>query len=153
MPSGIEEDGKGQTGRGKTFLFRAWLYFLDIDEVQFMHYGKSTMIHPLIINVKKIAGEYQNPQTGGYQVLQKYGTIRSLMLDDIGKEDEFSLNYGNRVNIIEEIINLREDYGLLTFGTTNENELAALYDDRTISRMNKLFTALPIDHDIDFRLK
>lgn len=144
---------KGKTGRGKTFLFRAWKYFLSIDNVRAIHNDKQFMIDPLIVNVKKISGEYQDPETGGYQVIDKYGRVKSLMLDDIGKEDEFSRSYGNKINIIEEIINLREDQGLLTFGTTNKESLKELYDDRTVSRMYKLFNILPINHDIDFRIQ
>jgi len=143
---------KGDTGRGKSFLFKAWKYFLTIDDVMYLHNMEATMISPIIVNVKKISGEYQDPATGGYQVIERYGKIRSLMLDDIGKEDEFSRNYGNKINIIEEIINLREENGLLTFGTTNKETFNDLYDDRTVSRMNKLFNVVVIDHDIDFRI-
>ncbi len=144
---------KGLTGRGKTFLFKAWQYFLQVDNLGYIENGKGKAIMPLIINVKKIAGDYQHPETGGYIVLERYGKASCLMLDDIGKEDDFSRSYGNKVNIIEEIINIREENELLTFATTNENDLSELYDDRTVSRMNKLFTAVPINHKIDFRIK
>jgi len=142
---------KGLTGRGKTFLFRAWINFLKIDRAGFYCNNEIYQISPLIVNVKRIAGEYQDPANGGYQVIEKYSNVKSLMLDDIGKEDQFSMNYGNKVNIIEEIINIREELGMLTFGTTNYDKLADLYDDRTVSRMHKLFNVVPINHKIDFR--
>ena len=142
---------KGDTGRGKTFILRAWLYFLSIDNIGYLSNGKAAVIKPSVINVKAIAGEYQDPVNGGYRVIQKYGTAWCIILDDIGKEDEFSRSYGNKVNVIEEIINIREDRGLLTFGTTNKESMSDIYDDRTISRMNKLFAPIPINHKTDFR--
>ena len=142
----------GATGRGKTFLLNAWKYFLAIDDIKYVYNGKTVKLTTPVVNVKKIAGEYQDPVNGGYQVIEKYGNYRGLVLDDIGKEDEFSMNYGNKVNIIEEIINIREDLGLLTFGTTNTSQLSKLYDDRTVSRMNKLFTPIPVNHNKDFRV-
>jgi len=74
-----------------------------------------------------------------------------IILDDIGKEDEFSRSYGNKVNVIEEIINIREENEMLTFGTTNIERMTDIYDDRTVSRMNKLFTPFSINHETDFR--
>lgn len=142
---------KGHTGCGKTFLMKAWKYFLKIDRLTYSHEGYSSFLDPDIVNVKMIAGEYQHHETGGYGVIKRYSNAGCLVLDDIGKESEFSKSYGNTINIIEEIINIREERGLLTFGTTNENDLTKLYDDRTVSRMNRLFTAIPLNHKTDFR--
>ena len=144
---------KGNTGGGKTFLFKVWAWWLKLDHFIYYQDGKVRAISPQVVNVKRISGEYQDPTTGGYRVIERYGRMHCLVLDDIGKEDDFSLSYGNKVNIIEEIINLREESGMLTFGTTNLNKLSDKYDDRTISRMNRLFTAIPITHNIDFRLR
>jgi DNA replication protein DnaC len=144
---------QGKTGRGKTFLFRAWQFWLRLDNFIYVQDGQPKPINPQIVNVKKISGEYQDPDTGGYRILDRYGRIPCLVLDDIGKEDEFSRSYGNKVNIIEEIISLREERDLLTFATTNLTKLSELYDDRTISRMNRLFTSVPVKHNTDFRLK
>ncbi len=142
---------KGHTGRGKTFLFRVLKYFLQIDNMYFYQNGKPVILRPVIVNVKKIAGEFQSPDMGGYQVLQKYADMSCLVLDDIGKEQEESLSFGNRMNVVEEIINIREEKGLLTFGTTNLNRMSEMYDDRTVSRMHDLFNTIAIDHKIDFR--
>jgi len=142
---------KGDTGRGKTFVLRAWLYFLSFDMIGYVKNGNTVVINPHVINVKTIAGEYQDPTNGGYQVIQKYASMGCIILDDIGKEDEFSRSYGNKVNVIEEIINIREENEMLTFGTTNIERMTDIYDDRTVSRMNKLFTPFWINHETDFR--
>lgn len=141
---------KGNTGRGKTFLFRVFEYFAKIDSLLYVENGVQLPISVKIVNVKKISGEYQAP-SGGYPVILRYAGYRCLVIDDIGKEQEKSANYGNKLNIVEEIINIREEWGMLTFGTTNLNRMEDAYDDRTISRMNNLFNVLTLNHDCDFR--
>ena len=144
---------KGHTGRGKTFLFRVMDHFLKIDNIMFRENGKHKIINLKIANVKKIAGEYQNPENGGFAVLEKYANYSCLVIDDIGKESEISSSFGNKVNIVEEIINIREELNLLTFGTTNLDKMSDAYDDRTVSRMNSLFNVSAINHKLDYRLK
>lgn len=144
---------KGHTGRGKTFLFRVFDYFTKIDSLHYLENGKHIPMNFKIVNVKRIAGEYQSPAIGGFSVIQKYAGYRCLVLDDIGKEQDESLNFGNRMNVVEEIINIREEQGLLTFGTTNLNRMNEKYDDRTVSRMNTLFNVININHETDFRNK
>lgn len=141
---------KGNTGRGKTFLFKAWIYFLKQYEIRFQHNGVNYLLSPQIHHAKKIAGEYQSP-SGGYSIIEKYSKLNCLCIDDIGTEPENSGNYGNKINVIVEIINNREEAGLLTFGTSNVADLTKIYDDRTISRMSKLFNIKTLNHNIDFR--
>jgi len=142
---------KGHTGRGKTFLFRVFDYFTKIDGLKYIENGKEFNLSLKVVNVKKISGEYQ-AKDGGYSVIQKYAGYRCLVLDDIGKEQEESSNFGNKMNVVEEIINIREEMGMLTFGTTNLDKMSSMYDDRTVSRMNLLFNVRPINHETDFRL-
>ena len=143
---------KGNTGAGKTFMFRVFNYFRLIDRLTILFNGKED--YPLklnIVNVKRIAGEYQDPEHGGSAVITKYSKMSCLVLDDIGAEDEISLSFGNKVNVVEELISAREEYGMLTFGTTNLNSFSERYDDRTISRMISLFNIVAFKHSIDFR--
>jgi DNA replication protein DnaC len=144
---------KGHTGRGKTFLFRVFSEFVKIDNVKFSQNGKDYPVSPRIVNARQISGEYQDPDTGGYRVIEKYSNMSCLVIDDIGSEQVESNNYGNKINVISEIISKREENSMLTFGTTNLNRMDSkgIYDDRTISRMNSLFNVININHDIDFR--
>ncbi|MGE4289970.1 MAG: hypothetical protein AB7E36_14900 [Salinivirgaceae bacterium] len=141
---------KGHTGTGKTFLIETYRYWLEIDKPWYFEGGQEKRILPKIVSVKQIAGEYSLPDIGGYATIQKYANYSCLCLDDIGKERE-SKNYGNAVNVVEEIIAIREEKGLLTFGTTNLEKFSELYDDRTVSRINGLFNIIPINHGQDFR--
>lgn len=142
---------KGPTGSGKTFLFKVINQFNQLARIGFTQNGNGYYIYPKIVNVKQISGEYQLQQEGGYPVIQKYSKFNCLVLDDIGKESLESRSYGNIVNIVEEIINFREEKGLLTFGTTNLNRMSDMYDDRTISRMKSLFNIIAIEHKMDYR--
>ena len=144
---------KGPTGRGKTFLFHVFNYFRRYHDLSYTHKGKKLSIHLKIVDVREIAGEFQSSRMGGYDIIKKYAAYGCLMLDDIGAEQEVSSNFGNRVNVVEEIVNIRERLGLLTFGTTNLNRMSERYDDRTVSRMNSLFNVLVVDHSVDFRLR
>ncbi len=156
---------KGKTGRGKTFAFRilAMIVLHEQRHVQQLNerqaiVDNTEMRYTLnleeinIVNVKQISSEYQDPKTGGAQVIEKYSTMPGLVLDDIGKEQDYSNNFGNKINVVEEIIDRREKAGLITHGTTNLNNLKDMYDDRTVSRMSALFNVLPINHDVDYRL-
>lgn len=132
---------KGDTGRGKTFLFKVFRYLAMTDD----------MMNIKIVNVKQIAGEYSDPHNGGYDVIEKYSKMIYLMIDDIGKEPQKSISYGNKVNVVEEIINNREEKGLITFATTNLQSMGEFYDSRTVSRMNAMFNVIAINHNIDYR--
>lgn len=142
---------KGHTGTGKTFLFKVFNYFAKIDNLAYSENGKNLPITAKIVNVKKIAGEFQSPKDGGYSVIQRYANFPCLVIDDIGKEQEESISFGNKMNVVEEIISIREELGMLTFGTTNLNRMEDMYDDRTVSRMNFLFNVVPVNHKTDFR--
>lgn len=144
---------KGHTGRGKSFLFKVFAEFVRIDQIKYYENGKNMLLAPKIVNAKQISGEYQDPTTGGYRVIEKYANMTCLVIDDIGAEQVESSNYGNKINVISEIIHKREEANMLTFGTTNLNRMDSKggYDDRTVSRMNALFNVVSINHDKDFR--
>lgn len=141
---------KGNTGRGKTFLLNVYTEFLKIDELCFSNYGR---VYPLLlnnINAQQIALEYQS--TGGYDALLRYSQLPVININDIGAEISESNHFGNKENVIERIIDAREERSMLTFGTTNLEKFSDNYDARTISRMNSLFNIVIINHEKDFRL-
>ena len=143
---------KGKTGRGKTFLFKVFSEFIKIDGIRIIQNGKEIMINPRIINSRLISGEYQDPNEGGYRVIEKYSNMNCLVIDDIGSEQTESMNFGNKENVVAEIIRKREENSMLTFGTTNLNRMNEVYDERTRSRMNALFNVININHELDYRI-
>jgi DNA replication protein DnaC len=139
---------KGSTGRGKTFLLKVFAEFLKIDEMKFVCNGSMKHLSLDEVNARTLAFRYE---TEGYEVIQHYSNIPVLVINDIGAENVESVNFGNRVNIIDRLLDMREEKNLLTFGTTNLEKLSANYDARTISRMNSLFNVITVNHKTDFR--
>ena len=87
---------------------------------------------------------------------QRISAIRSsravLVFDDLGFENDKVLNYGNRVNIMAEIINARynwfQDYGIVTHFTTNlvnGDEVEKLYSSRIRSRLREMCNTIRFD--------
>lgn len=139
---------KGSTGRGKTFLFKIFQEFLKIDNMQYFSNGVK---YPLLlkeVNARSLASMYQ---TEGYNSILEYSKMPVLIINDIGAENSESVSFGNRINIIERLLDLREENNLLTFGTTNLDKLSTNYDSRTISRMNSLFNVVIVNHKTDYR--
>lgn len=139
---------KGSTGRGKTMLLKIFSEFLKIDQMKCKINGQEHSLFLQIVHAKKIASDYQKD---GYTALEKYSNIPCLMIDDIGSEMDESNNFGNKINVIENVLDMREDKNLLTFGTTNINDFSIKYDDRTISRMNGLFNVVVVNYKTDYR--
>lgn len=141
---------KGGTGGGKTFLMKAFARFLMIDNMRFKSNSTEYPLRLEMVNARVIAGEYQSGDSG-YDIIRKYATIPCLFIDDIGAEAFESVAFGNRLNVVSEILDRREENNLLTFGTTNIDKLSSQYDDRMISRMNNLFNVKSFTHNTDFR--
>lgn len=141
---------KGDVGRGKTFLMKVFKHFMQVDKHRYRSGDKELSMNLIIVNAKKIAGEYQDAENGGYRVIERYANTPVLCIDDIGAEG-ISMQYGNKINVVAEIIDLREERSRITFGTTNVEILSKNYDDRTISRMYSLFNIVVINHQKDYR--
>lgn len=139
---------KGSTGRGKTFLFRVWKEFLKIDNIHFFCNGEKVPLFPKEVNARTLAFNYERD---GYEALIEYAKCPSLIINDIGAESVESVNFGNKLNVVDRLLDLREERNLLTFATSNLEKFSTNYDARTISRMNSLFNVITISHDIDFR--
>lgn len=144
---------KGKTGRGKTFLLRAFSEFMKIDGLYYISNGKKHKIQLNIVNAKALSLMYQSD---GYKALVSYINDPCLCIDDIGAEADECFSYGNGLNVIDLVLSQREESNLLTFGTTNlatfrANGEEQRYDDRCVSRISDLFNFIPVNHDIDFR--
>lgn len=139
---------KGTTGKGKTFLFDVFTDLCMIDEPVYLSGGIQRNVRPYKVNARQIASEFTK---NGWEGIERYFTINSLFIDDIGAEQQ-SNHYGNKVSAITEILDRREERNLLTFATTNYNKLSEIYDDRTVSRIASLFNIWYIENDVDYRI-
>ncbi len=95
----------------------------------------------------------------GFETIEKYssknyfrnGKPRGLCIDDMGMEDQNAVSYGNKANVIEQI--LYERYkrkrtdGMRTHATTNcaPADLGKLYGTRVADRMMETFNVIEIN--------
>lgn len=139
---------KGTTGKGKTFLMDVFSDFCRLDEPQYVSFGEKRNVRPIKANARQIAIEFSN---NGLEGIERYFEINSLFIDDIGAEQKSNF-YGNKVSVITEILDRREERNLLTFGTTNCDKLTEIYDDRTVSRIASMFNIWYIENKNDYRI-
>ena len=148
------EDGKlnirkgiiisGCTGCGKTTLFRIF------------HFAGTRATEDNVRlfacrSCRDIAIEYADPANGGVQSLKRHFTGAALF-DDLGAEN-ISSHYGNRADVMGEIIQSRYDRKALTFFTTNLNfdELRQTYGERVASRLAEMCNWVDMGIDEDYR--
>lgn len=143
---------KGSTGKGKTFLLQVFQQWLKYVPVKYDVNGKEYRMELEIANARTIAAEYAAQEGGGTAVILKYSQIPCLLIDDIGAESKEQNSYGNRVNVINDILDKRQERNLITFGTTNFDKLTAEagYDDRLRRRILALFNIVPVKHSRNY---
>jgi len=140
----------GRTGSGKTKTMEIFNEFVEIDNIQYINNGiQKKMMFP-IVHAKKISGEYTK---NGYDTIFHYSMLYNLCIDDIGAETELASHFGNKTNVIGQIIEERYEHALLTHFTTNltEERLHEVYGDRVYSRIKETCNLIKVN-DKDFRI-
>jgi len=136
----------GPTGSGKTTLIRTvgsiHTLYESIDE----RYNHSEMLQVNNIKIKTALDIRWEFNVGGFEAIEKYvinsDKTRELCIDD-GAED-LANHYGNKVDVVFEILYPRHDRKLKTHITTNldDKALAAKYGDRLFSRFKEMFNRI-----------
>ncbi len=114
----------GKNGIGKTIILSAIsAMFLKLSRKVFKEYHSKVLAQ--IINKEGIGAYIKKP----------------LFVDDIGKEQRESMNYGNRTQPIPDLMAIRYDNGALTLATTNYNidTLSGFYGVTTTDRFKEMF--------------
>jgi len=140
----------GQTGSGKSETMKILNDFIKIDDVKFSRNNKTVPLKFRIYSSREIIEDYR---TGGVNGISKYMIESNICIDDLGTEAKEALHYGNRLDVISEIIEIRYNKGLTTHFTTNLNEDMILerYDSRIHSRILGTCNMIKLN-DKDFRL-
>jgi len=149
----------GLQGCGKTMLLKI---MADAGPLEHKHKGLVNSIGDIVkqswgdqmkfglYNFKDIHScvslEHDYRQKDGEQLINKIRTIHKPMaFDDLGFEESSSMNFGNKINVMEHIIqaryNLHQDYGICSHFSTNiinGDELARIYGPRIRSRMREM---------------
>ena len=134
----------GCTGCGKTTLFKLF-YFAGTrateDNVRLFSWR----------SCRDIAIEYADPVNGGVQSLKRH-FAGSALFDDLGAEN-ISSHYGNRADVMGEIIQSRYDRKALTFFTTNLTyaQIRREYKERVASRLAEMCYWVDIGINEDYR--
>jgi hypothetical protein len=120
------------------------------DQVNFGLYSMSD-----IYSCVGIEHEYKQKDTGENYLKSLRNIKRPLVFDDLGFEKAEAINYGNRTNVMEVILQRRYDLfveeGIKTFLSTNlvdGNEIEKVYGPRIRSRIREMcnvFTFNPAD--------
>lgn len=140
----------GMTGSGKTFTMNILHEYLKIDNVKYYKNNKLNNFNFKIINSREIVADYQK---SGYDGLIKYTGFNNICIDDLGSEPETSHHFGTKLDVINEIIEIRYKNNKLTHYTTNLKiqDVAQRYNDRVYSRIMSTCNIV-ILNDADFRL-
>lgn len=143
---------KGPTGKGKTFLMQVFANWLKAFKCSYLSNGKEMPMNLEIVSARRIAAEYTDERDGGAQVIQRYSEMPLLCIDDIAAEGREQNNFGNRLNVVNEILDRRYEKNLITFATTNLDRLTKEdgFDDRMRRRIMALFNIVSIRPDKNF---
>ncbi len=146
----------GSVGSGKTLFLEKVFKTYTSEELTSNSY--------LPFNFKDIAESYKTEGELAFEQIkaQRHETLRMrtvvspILIDDLGAGDFVLSNFGNKVNLIDKIIDLRYSiysrFRKLTHATTNlyVSDFKQHCDERTISRMAEMFNILELQ-DKDYR--
>lgn len=142
----------GPTGTGKTILLQTLSQYLMIDDVKFKNsQGIKSLVYPNFTTIK--AAMY----------FAEFGDLNPLLqkpvicFHDLGVEPQESIYMGQRVKVMQTIIQERGDMrGVITLFTSNnpidDAETLKLYGERAISRLKKMCNYFELVGE-DFRAK
>lgn len=140
----------GRTGSRKTFMFQALQKYMEIDDIKYLRFGKMLPFKFKIFSARNICGEFQE---NGYDAINKYASYNIICIDDLGAEPGDVLHYGNRLNIIETLIEERYLAKKMTHFSSNlkPEMIKEKYGDRVYSRIMQTTNILELK-DKDFRI-
>lgn len=140
----------GQTGSGKSKTMDVLNQYIQIDNVHYRRDNKKIPLKFRMVSSKEIVSDYT---LHGYDGIVKYLIIGNLCIDDLGDEIKEPQHFGNKLDVISEIIEIRYNKGFLTHFTTNlfEDEILDRYNSRVHSRMVHSCNMI-IMNDKDFRI-
>lgn len=132
----------GNFGTGKTVLMS--LFMKNTRQVYFMRPAKRISQEYLTSRDKVIPEEYLTPFKNAINdAATFFQPLSGLCIDDLGSESE-KVNYGNKANVIGDLIEARyhdKFTGVFLHATTNlsSQELIDFYGERVVSRMKEIF--------------
>ena len=141
----------GNPGSGKTLAMQIMASWIELDNVKFMKNGQVFSFQFEIISSREIVEAFNDK---GYDGLNTYTMRNVLCIDDLGSESLNASYYGNKVNVIEHLIEQRYFYNKLTHYTTNldKEDFIKVYGDRVYSRISGTVNSFVLACD-DWRIE
>lgn len=124
----------GPTGTGKTLTFKALSEYLKIDDVKFLRNGNISKFGFEVVSSRFLASHFI---AKGFDGIEPYIIKPVLCIDDLGAEPDNITHYGNKLNLIQHIIEERYMNNRIThFSSNNKMErIHDIYGDRVYSRL------------------
>lgn len=140
----------GRTGSGKTMTMYILNDFIQIDDIKYKKGVDLVCLKYKMQSALVIASEYAQ---NGDEIIHKYSNYANLCIDDLGAENSDKSYYGNKINVIQEILENRYNNNLLTHFTSNLDLslIGEKYGDRVFSRIHDSINII-VMNDCDFRV-
>lgn len=128
----------GNTGSGKSWAIELMSAYCTIDNVKFGVNGAKKQLQWPSIRTDTICEDYTT--TG---IIEKYKKMPIIGIQDLGAEPLESMYMGNRVNVLQQILEYRGDQtNILTLISSNlpinHETFVKRYEDRVSSRLNEM---------------
>lgn len=128
----------GNTGSGKSWALEVMSAYCLIDNVRVSLGNSKRQLHWPCLRTDTICDEYS---TNG--IIDKFKKIPILAIQDLGAEPLESMYMGNRVNVLQQILEYRGDQtNILTLISSNlpinHDTFIKRYEDRVSSRLNEM---------------
>lgn len=131
----------GKPGTGKTVLMELFSRYVAYDEMYFIAEEKQCNLHYPIVQVNVAVNNYE---TAGSDFIELFKRRRIICFDDLGEENKEAVHFGNRMNVMQQILEERYNRCCLTLATTNHSidELGKMYGARVHSRIIEMFNVM-----------
>ena len=141
----------GNTGSGKSLAMQIFREFCKVDDIKYAIGGKIKRFTPVMISARRIVNEFNSK---GYDALDVITNWDSMIIDDLGAENQNAKYYGSEVQVMEYVIEERYNKNLLTHFTTNLDmrQIEDEYGERVRSRLFKSTNLIKMVSS-DFRME
>lgn len=128
----------GNTGSGKSLALQVLSIYRRVDNIKIVINEEVVNLNYRPIRVDEICDAYA--KTGD---ISKYKRMPILCIQDFGSEETTTLHMGNRINVMQQIIESRGDrHDLITLISSNQSignpKLDERYGKRVVSRLNEM---------------
>jgi len=134
----------GAPGTGKTMMFSIMHIFRNIDNIEFIYNDRYRYFAWDTITARQLVDRYERY---GMDHVSKHWNDTILLIDELGNERKIVNHYGNKVNLIGDLLEYRYERQRITMATTNYpfDHLEEMYGGHIGSRMKEMFNVIVLN--------